>query len=161
MSTPADNGDRPDALSVHENAQDLLLALYNADDHRASTSDLKKPTGLSASNISGRHAKTVIREGWAEKVGSEDVGARSEANVYELTHRGKREANLLLKRKPVPMSEEDRTLMVQQLRDRVEELEEQVDENSEELEEHNYRLNSIDTLLETAIDRIAEVREKV
>lgn len=190
MTTAADNGDQPDALSLHENAQNLLLALHNADNHRASTSDLRKPTGLSAANISGRHAKTLIREGWVEKVGKEDVGARSDANVYELTHRGKREANRLLREKPLPMSEEDRVVAIRKLKKEVRELKgeaggssgqstnevadrleshearldeivDRLDDHEDRLVQHDDRLGKIDSVLETAIDKIAEVRKKV
>lgn len=169
-STDTSDGDPSGAFTVHENAQNLLLALYDAENQRASTSDLKEPTDLTAANISGRHAKTLIREGWAKKVGKEDVGAREDANVYEITPEGQREANRLLKRKPVPMSEEDRTLMVQNLRDRVEELEEQVEENenqsvpddlaeqvesnTEAIEDHQSSLDRAHRILEKVVNQL-------
>lgn len=171
MSAIADNGDEPAASNVHENAQNLLLAIYNAEDQRASTTDLKEPTGLSAANISGRHAKTLIREGWVEKVGSQDVGAREDANVYEITSHGKKQANLLLRQKPVPMSEEQRTLMVQQLRDRVDELEEQVeqqgggssavDEIVDQVENHEERIGENTEAIESNSERVDKHQERL
>ncbi len=179
MSAESDTSEQPAASSLHENAQNLLLALSDAEDYCASTSDLKKPTGLSSSNISGRHAKTLIREGWAKKVGSEDVDAPNSANVYELTSQGKKQANLLSKRKPTPMSEEQRTLMVQNLQEQVRELEERVDRqggggtsvdddlleqveaNSESIEDHEDRLDDIGDALDSIEGTLTKVIRRV
>lgn len=179
MSSRSDTSEQAAASSLHENAQNLLLALSDAKDYRASTSDLKKPTGLSSSNISGRHAKTLIHEGWAQKVGSEDVNAPNAANVYELTPQGKKQANLLSKRKPTPMSEEQRTLMMQNLQEQVRELEEriehqggreasvdddlleQVEANSESIENHEDRLDDIGDALDSIEGTLKKVIRRV
>lgn len=155
MSTSTDASELSSVSPLHENAIKVLLHLKeDAEGETASTMDIRDATGLSAANISGNHAKGLIERGLIEKTGTEKSGAPREANVYTLTHRGRKEANNLLKQHTPPMSEEMQTRTIRELQKQVDELEAKVGD-------HDHRLDTIDSLLETAIDRIAGIRKKI
>lgn len=129
MSTSADAGEPPAAASLHKNAAKILMYLSTQESERASTPTLRDATGLSAANISGHHALTLIEKGYIEKTGKEAGDAPKDANVYTLTHRGRKEAKRLLKRNEAPMGEMEKVQYIRQLQNRVDELEEKVGEH--------------------------------
>ena len=169
MSTAADPSDGA-GLSLHENAEKILMYLKTQENERASTTALRNATGLSAANISGHHALTLIEKGLIEKVGTEVGEAPKDTNVYELTHRGRKEANDLLKQNEAPMSEEDQVRTIRHLVDRVDELESElaaVDAGSgsrseaavsrEEFERLRERVDDFDEALDIVYDKLEEI----
>ena len=178
MSAGTDAGDSPAAASLHDNAIQILLYLKTQEEERASTTAIRDATGLSAANISGHHAVTLIEEGYIEKTGKEPGDAPRDANVYTLTHRGRKEANNLLNERQAPMSKADMIRHMNQLQDRVDELEAMVDEpraesgvdddlldqvetNSELVEEHEKRLEKHWQYLDRILDSLDKVSDKV
>ena len=173
MSTAADPSDGA-GLSLHENAEKILMYLRTQENERASTTALRNATGLSAANISGHHALTLVEKGLIEKVGTEVGDAPKDTNVYELTHRGRKEANDLLKQNEAPMSEEDQVRTIRELQKEVRELKgdsegtsgPSVDENrldaiDDRLDEHEERLDELRSDIKKVIRKMSKVADKV
>ena len=177
MSTAADPSDGA-GLSLHENAEKILMYLRTQENERASTTALRNATGLSAANISGHHALTLIEKGLIEKVGTEVGEAPKDTNVYELTHRGRKEANDLLKQNEAPMSEEDQVRTIRHLVDRVDELEAELATveggdgsvsvsgseaavSREEFEALRERVDENDEALDVVYEKLSEVYDRL
>lgn len=169
MTTSANASELSSSSPLHENAIKVLLYLKeDATDETASTTELRDATDLSAANISGNHAKGLVERGWIEKTGTEESGAPREANVYTLTHRGRKEANNLLKQHTPPMSEEKQIRTIRDLQNQVEELEDRLTSvevqdapsesiSSDEFEQLRQKTQSNRKALEEAYNRLDEI----
>lgn len=131
-----------DQFDLARNAERVLAAIA-ANGDRANTSEIRQATGLSSSNISGTHARTLVREGLARVDGQEDVGQALPANVYVLTPEGQRVARTL----EADTDAAALHLEVERLRDRVDELESQV-------ETHDSAIDNLGAVVRRLRDRL-------
>lgn len=113
---------------LHENAVNVLLAIAGSEEERATTSEIRDVTELTAANISGNHAQTLEEEDLIERDGATNVGAPVPANVYKLTDLGRRVANELRPNYGTPRSKEQRNIAITELQKQVEHLQDQVDD---------------------------------
>ena len=169
---------------LHYNAVNILLAIYDAEDETANTSEIGATTGLSSANISGNHAQTLEQRGLIERAGSIESNAPNDTNVYTLTHRGRKEAKRLLKQTDaeVPMSDGEKLALLNFLKEHREELEQlsaptsqhssvtdqkrdelvdQIEENSAMLENLKDRIDDFDEALDIIHDHLKTLFKKV
>ncbi|ADJ14514.1 hypothetical protein [Halalkalicoccus jeotgali] len=169
--------------TLHHNAVNVLLAIYDAEDETANTSQIGAVTGLSSANISGGHAQTLEREGLIERAGSVESSAPRDTNVYTVTHRGRKEAKRLLNETDaeVPMSDGEKLALLNLLKDHaggieqaprsrgqdavsreeLKELRQEVAEVKSMLESHEERLNDHDDGFENAWNTLEKVVDRV
>lgn len=118
----SDTGSAPVESTLHENASKILRHIKSRDEEQANTTQIRDATGLTAANISGHHALSLIDNGLLEKAGTVEGDGPRDTNVYKLTPRGHKVANNLLKEKAPPLSDEGRDAAIRDLRNQVAEL---------------------------------------
>lgn len=163
MSATQDSGSSAET-DLHENAVAILLYIADQDDEQANTSEISTATSLSSANISGGHAQTLEQQGYIEKAGSVESNAPNNTNVYKLTHQGRKESKRLSKENPVPISDRERDLLLNVLKENLHKLDQpdgtergsessatksEVKELTEAINELNERLTKHDKRLAT------------
>ena len=160
---------------LHHNAVNILLAIYDAEDETANTTQIGAVTGLSSPNISGNHAQTLEQEGLIERAGTVESSAPNDTNVYTVTHRGRKEAKRLLNQTDakVPIADGEKLALLHFVKEHRREIEqyiegemagsggggdddlvEQVRENSKRLDDQEDALESARRTLEKVVNRV-------